>query len=33
VGRFEEMQDPNRLKGAVESMSGYSAAAAAYDRD
>jgi hypothetical protein len=33
VPRFEEMQDPGRLKTAVDSMSGYSAAAAAYDRD
>ena len=31
--RYEEMQDPQRLKTAVDSMSGYSAAAAAYDRD
>jgi hypothetical protein len=33
VPRFEEMQNPDRLKSAVDSMQGYSAAAAAYDRD
>jgi SpoVK/Ycf46/Vps4 family AAA+-type ATPase len=33
VPRFLEMQNPERLKTAVGSMSGYSAAAAAYDRD
>jgi SpoVK/Ycf46/Vps4 family AAA+-type ATPase len=33
VPRFLEMQNPERLKTAVDSMSGYSAAAAAYDRD
>jgi AAA+ superfamily predicted ATPase len=33
VPRFEEMQNPDRLKSTVDSMQGYSAAAAAYDRD
>jgi SpoVK/Ycf46/Vps4 family AAA+-type ATPase len=33
VPRFEEMQNPDRLKSAVDSMQGYSVAAAAYDRE
>jgi hypothetical protein len=33
VPRFLEMQNPDRLKSTVDSMQGYSAAAAAYDRD